>query len=174
MTRPKRTKADSNQPQIMEDCRDVGMIVWDTHDLATPVLDMIAFWRSTVIVVEVKPEGKGNIFTRFERGEITLTESEMAELASMRALEAVGVPVVVAETAEDVIEAFLALDEPRWRVVDQEAMRRLNTAMGDALTVLGGLAASAMSPMRFRERIGKALNSLEAAHDLLCQATQFK
>jgi len=159
--RPKFAKPDSNQQRIIDDLRQVGAIVWVTASLPTPILDLIVHWRGHTVIAEVKQSGLEDELTPGER-------------LSILELREVGVDVVIATCAEDVIEAFLALDEPRWRVVDQEAMVKLNTAMGDALTVLGGLAASAMSPMRFRERIGKALNSLEAAHDLLCQATQFK
>ena|GEM_PF-1686691 len=107
MTRPKHTKKDANHAQVRDESREVGIVVWDLADLPTPVLDQLHFWRGQVRVVEVKPKGKGDVFERAERGEVTLTKSEQAEWKSILALRAVGVDVTIATCTEDVIADFL-------------------------------------------------------------------
>jgi len=90
MTRPKWTKPDINQRRIVEQLRALGAVVWDTHDLPTPALDLVVFWRGQVRPVEVKQPGM----------EADLTEGERE---SIEALRAVGVEAIVASCAEDVV-----------------------------------------------------------------------
>jgi len=103
MARPKHTKKDANHPELVQQLRDLGAIVWDTADLGGEVLDLIVFWRGCALPVEVKPPGP----IRFTDG----------ELESMAKLEQVGIQAVVAQSLEDVLAAFDELpftDEPEY------------------------------------------------------------
>ena len=92
MGRPKRTKRDTCQKQVVEDLRNVyHAIVWDVADEGGEVLDLIVFWRGVCLPVEVKsPGGK-------------LTKAQKRSIARLRA---VGVEAIVAGTAEEVVEAW--------------------------------------------------------------------
>jgi len=94
MTRPKHTKPDINQKRIVAQLRDLGAVVWDTHDLATPVLDALVFWRGQIGVLEVKKDGW------------TIKDFTPGELDSIADLEAVGVKTIVASCIEDIVEAW--------------------------------------------------------------------
>ena len=93
MTRPKHTKRDKNQLSMVAILRSLGMIVWDTADLGGDVLDLVVFRDGQTRVVEVKQVGQRDALTRNER-------------QSILTLADVGVKAIVAETWEDVIEAF--------------------------------------------------------------------
>ena len=92
MGRPKRTKRDICQKQVVEDLRNVyHAVVWDVADEGGEVLDLIVFWRGVCLPVEVKsPGGK-------------LTKAQKRSIARLRA---VGVEAIVAGTAEEVVEAW--------------------------------------------------------------------
>jgi len=88
--RPKYPKPDLNQSELVADMRDIGMVVWVTASLPTPVLDLIAFWRGCIAIIEVKRPGHEQDFTPGERESI-------AELST------VDVKVIVATCLEDII-----------------------------------------------------------------------
>ena len=93
MCRPKHTKKDANHREILDQCKELGMVVWDTADLGGEVLDALVFWRGKCVPVEIKPPGK----------EATLTEGERVGIDK---LAQVGVNAVVVTCLEDVVEAF--------------------------------------------------------------------
>ena len=98
--RPKHTKPDANQAQIVADLRDLGAVVWILADLGGEVLDLMVFWRGLAIPVEVKRSGCEHIITDGEH-------------ESMVALEGVGIPYAIATCAEDVLRVFEELEEAR-------------------------------------------------------------
>jgi len=61
-----------------------------------------------------------------------------------------------------------------WTVVDQDAAQGLNEAMDDAVTTLGGLAASPTLNARVKKRIQGVLDRLLDAHDLLSAAIEWR
>ncbi len=93
MGRPRHTRRDANQLAMVSSLRSLGMVVWDVADNGGYVLDLICHWRGRTRVVEVKSPG--------HRDELTYNEK-----ASIRALEAVGVTVIIAETWRDVVQAW--------------------------------------------------------------------
>jgi hypothetical protein len=93
MPRPKYTVRDLNHGQIVRECRELGMVVWDLADLGGQILDLMIFWRGKCLPVEVKQPGK----------RACLTEGEKESLA---ALEAIGVQAAVVTSIEDVISEF--------------------------------------------------------------------
>lgn len=93
MIRPKYAKVDLNQSELVADMRDIGMVVWVTASLPTPVLDLVAFWRGKIRIIEVKAPGHEQDFTP-------------GELESIAALELVGIKVIVATCLEDILEQW--------------------------------------------------------------------
>ena len=91
MPRPKYTKKDLNHAEIVAQCRELGMIVWDVADLGGEVLDIVVYWRGRAIPVEIKSEG----------GKLTNGERK-----SLRLLESAGIKAVVAYCVEDIVRAF--------------------------------------------------------------------
>lgn len=91
--RPKYPKPDLNQSELVADLRAVGMVVWVTASLPTPVLDLIVLWRGQIRVVEVKAPGREDDLTEGER-------------ESILELACVGIVPIVATCAEDVVAAF--------------------------------------------------------------------
>lgn len=87
-TRPKRTKKDANQLQIVHDLIALGAVVWDCANVGGEVLDLIVFWRGLAIPVEIKALGKLEDLTDGER-------------EGIRKLRLVGVEPVVATCTED-------------------------------------------------------------------------
>lgn len=90
MTRPRRTKRDVCQKQVIEDLRAIGAIVWDLADLGGEVLDLAVAFRGLMLPVEVKCNGK-------------LTKAQVESIARLRA---VGVEPIVAGSAEEVVAAW--------------------------------------------------------------------
>ena len=93
MNRPKRTAPDKNQPTIVRHARDLGMVVWDTHNIGGEVLDILICWRGRCLPVEIKRPGHRDALTPGERRGIA-------------ALAHVGVQAVIAESIDDVLAAF--------------------------------------------------------------------
>lgn len=93
MVRPRHTKKDKNHKKIVQQCRELGMVVWDTADLGGEVLDTVVFWRGRGIPVEIKRVGK----------ESDLTEKERT---GIERLQAVGVKPIVATCIEDILKQF--------------------------------------------------------------------
>ena len=93
MTRPKRTRRDANQAQIINDLTQLGAYVVDTADLGGQCLDLLVSWRGLCLPVEVKQPGKENDLTDGEREAIEAHRSR-------------GVYAFVATSAEDVIARF--------------------------------------------------------------------
>ena len=91
MPRPKRTKKDSNHAEIVAQCRELGMIVWDVADLGGEVLDIIVYWHGKTVPVEIKSKGG------------SLTEDERISLDK---LNSCGIRAIVAYSIEDIVEAF--------------------------------------------------------------------
>ena len=91
MTRPHRVvRVDANQAEIIADLRRLGAYVWITASLGGEVLDLIVFWHSLVIPVEIKVPGKLDDLTDGER-------------QGIRKLREVGIEPIVATCAEDIV-----------------------------------------------------------------------
>ena len=88
MFRPKYTKPDENQAEIVEKIRAKGMVVWDTHHAGGYIFDLIVFWKGRCIPVEVKHPG-------YTDSDFTDKERE-----SMRLLTEMGITFLVATSAE--------------------------------------------------------------------------
>ena len=93
MSRPRHPKTDGNQASIVAILRSLGYVVWLTDSVGGEVLDLVVFKDGQTRVVEVKVPGQRD----------ALTENEKA---SIKALDDVGVTVIVAETWRDVTEAW--------------------------------------------------------------------
>lgn len=93
MSRPRHPKRDANHQAILDGCRALGIVVWDTSDLGGQILDAVMFWRGKVVPVEIKTPGC----------EHDLTDGE---IHGMRALSAQGIYPCVATCLEDVLRAF--------------------------------------------------------------------
>lgn len=91
--RPHYTRKDNNHAAIRSKLREQGAVVVDVSDLGGKCGDLVVSWRGRTAHVEVKDTGKRDDLTD-------------GELAFMRELESVGCRLVVAESAEDVIEWF--------------------------------------------------------------------
>ena len=90
MARPKHTKRDACQKQLVDDLRALGFVVWDLADLGGEITDLAVAWRGQMLPVEVKCNG-------------TLTKAQRRSIARLRR---VGVEAIVAGTAEEVIAAW--------------------------------------------------------------------
>ena len=96
MPRPRRTRKDANHTQLVAECRQVGMVVWDLSDIGGLIPDTVMCWRSKCLPVEIKAPGKSD--------NLTLGEQEgKAECAY------VGVDWIIATELDDVLRAFDAL-----------------------------------------------------------------
>jgi len=91
--RPRHTRKDKNQLSMATILRSLGMVIWDTANLGGEVLDLVVHWRGQTRVVEVKRPGHRHMLTPNER-------------ASIDALAFVGVTAIVAETFQDVLDAW--------------------------------------------------------------------
>lgn len=92
MSRPKRTRHDANQAEIVRVFQSLGAVVWDLSDVGGQVLDLIVFWRGRARVVAVK-----------RTADSILTPNEVR---SIMALQLVGVEPIVATSWEDVVEEW--------------------------------------------------------------------
>lgn len=92
MHRPKRTKKDINHSEIVNQCRELGMVVWDTADLGGGVLDLVVFWRGRCLPVEIKANDKSKF-----------TESEVE---SIDKLNHVGIVPIIAYSIDDIVRRF--------------------------------------------------------------------
>ena len=90
--RPRHTRHDANQAALVRDLVRLGAVIWDLSDVGGEVLDLVVFWRGQTRVVEVKPS-KRAYFTAHQ-------------MDSILRLRTVGITVIIAVTAEDVIEAW--------------------------------------------------------------------
>ena len=95
MPRPKHTKRDKNQAQVVADCKKMGMQVWDLADFGGEILDIVVHWRGRSVPVEIKQPGHEN----------ELTDDEARVIAELRG---VGIPVIVATCVEDIINGWPA------------------------------------------------------------------
>ncbi len=91
--RPKFAKPDANQQEIVDDCRDRGMVVWNVSAIGGRVLDLVIWWRGLGLPFEVKRPGLEE--------ELTAGETE-----GIRDLAGVGVEARVVTCVEEVIAAF--------------------------------------------------------------------
>ncbi len=89
--RPKHTKPDAVQADLIRDLERVGMVVWNLSDCGGEVLDLMCFWRGRAVPVEVKSPG----------GRPT-----PAQGVSFERLRAAGVEPIMAGTAEEVLAAW--------------------------------------------------------------------
>ena len=94
--RPRRTRKDRNQAQIVRELRSLGAVVWDLADMGGEVLDLLVCWRGKCLPVEIKRPGC----------EEDLTHGEIVALLE---LGSVGVEALVATCTEDVLQAFGAV-----------------------------------------------------------------
>jgi len=88
--RPRHTRRDKNQQQIIDELRELGAVVWDLADHGGEVLDLLVFWRGECRPVEVKRPGHE-------------TELTKGELESILDVGRVGVDAIIASCTEDVI-----------------------------------------------------------------------
>lgn len=88
--RPKHTKRDACQQELVDGLRAFGFVVWDLADVGGEVLDLLACWRGRCLPVEVKCDGR-------------LTKAQKRSIARLRA---VGVEPIVAGTAVEVVAAW--------------------------------------------------------------------
>ena len=95
--RPRHTKPDANHAAIRDQCRALGMVVWDLKDIGGKLPDLLVIWRGRCVPVEIKPPGKRERLTMGER-------VGLAECAD------VGVDWVIAEDLDDVLDAFGAIE----------------------------------------------------------------
>ena len=93
MNRPRHTRRDVNEHEVVQDLRKLGAVVWILSDLGGEVLDLMVFWRGKAKPVEVKRPGCEEDFTADER-------------ESILELECVGVDAIVATKAEDVVREW--------------------------------------------------------------------
>lgn len=93
MARPKHTRRDVNHLQILRECRELGMVTWDTADLGGRVLDAIVFWRGRGVPVEIKPPDRSKRLTREER-------------AGIEDLARVGMKAIVVTCTDDIVREF--------------------------------------------------------------------
>ena len=95
MNRPKRTRRDANHLQIVRNCQQLGMVVYDLADIGGVCPDLIVCWRRRCIPVEIKAPGKSRDLTDGER-------------EGMENCVIIGVPWVIATDLDDVLNAFAA------------------------------------------------------------------
>jgi len=88
--RPKHTRRDVCQKELVDGLRAAGFVVWDLADVGGEILDTVCFFRGTCLPVEVKCNG-------------ALTPDQERSVARLRA---VGVEPIVAGTAEEVVAAW--------------------------------------------------------------------
>ena len=93
MNRPRHPKTDGNQASMVAILRSLGYIVWLTDSIGGEVLDLVVFKDGQTRVVEVKRPGQRHMLTPNEQ-------------ASIDALAFVGVKAIVAETFQDVLDAW--------------------------------------------------------------------
>ena len=94
MYRPKYTKKDANQAQIISDCRGLGIYVWDISNEGGEKLDTVMFWKERAVPVEIKRVG----YT-----DADFTEGERKCIERFKAME---IPFIVATSAEDVVNGW--------------------------------------------------------------------
>jgi len=101
ISRPRHTRKDANHTEIRDQCRALGMVVWDLADIGGKLPDLLCIWRGRCVPVEVKAPGK--------RDDLTTGEADgQAECGYA------GVEWVIAEDLDDVLRAF-GVQEPHAR-----------------------------------------------------------
>jgi hypothetical protein len=98
--RPHHPRRDANSQAVLDGCRRMGMVVWDTSDLGGEILDAVVFWRGHVLPIEIKAPGHESDFTP-------------GEVEGMRRLSSVGVYPLVVTDAYEVARAFETMLEGR-------------------------------------------------------------
>ena len=93
MNRPRHTRRDANHLQLVRNCQQLGMVVYDTADIGGTYPDTIICWRGRCIPVEIKAPGKSRDLTDGER-------------EGMENCAIVGVTWVIATDLDDVLKAF--------------------------------------------------------------------
>ena len=91
--RPKYTKPDKNQREIIALCEDLGFVVWNLSNMGGKVADTLMMYRGKCIPVEIKSPGNRDRLTTGEREGI-------AECADVDVLW------IVAECLEDILDGF--------------------------------------------------------------------
>jgi len=102
MSRPRHPRTDGNQASMVAILRSIGYVVWLTDSIGGAVLDLIVFKDGQTRVVEVKRPGHAKMLTPNEQ-------------ASIDALADVGVEAIVAETFQDVVDAFKPREWHRYK-----------------------------------------------------------
>ena len=93
MNRPRHTRRDANHLQLVRNCQQLGMVVYDTADIGGTYPDTIICWRGRCIPVEIKAPGKSRDLTDGER-------------EGIESCAIVGVTWVIATDLDDVLKAF--------------------------------------------------------------------
>jgi len=91
--RPRHAKPDKNQREIVNQCRELGFVVWNLSNVGGKVADTLMMYGGKCIPVEIKSPGKKNKLTQGEK-------EGMAECADVDVLW------IVAECLEDVLIGF--------------------------------------------------------------------
>lgn len=91
--RPKYTKPDRVQSQLINDLHRLGAVVWNLSHLGGEVLDIMVFWQGRARPVEIKAPGQ----------EANLTAKETL---SIQKLKLVGIEPIVATCLEDILEQW--------------------------------------------------------------------
>ena len=92
MARPKHPKPDANQPDVIRDLRDCGLIVVDVSSLGGNRLDFFVGDPASYSWLQVELKAEGGRLTPRERAYIAQNITR--------------VPILIARTAEDVLEAL--------------------------------------------------------------------
>ncbi len=162
--RPKHARTDRVQNQLVSNLRQLGMVVWVTAPLPTPVLDLAVFWRGQTRIVEVKTPGHEQDFTEGER-------------RSIQQLRAAGVEVIVATCAEDVIAAWDNPDRPdrqaRWQIGEQDSIGPINELLADAVELVAIKASYARSKT-LRPTLAEIRQKLVDISDAMAQAIEWR
>lgn len=91
MVRPKHTKKDRVQKQIVKELRELGGIICDTSNIGGEVLDLFVGLWGYWIPVELKSPG----------GKLTKAQEE-----SIAKLDELKLPYIVAETTDEILSKW--------------------------------------------------------------------
>ena len=91
--RPKYTKPDKNQPELLQQCRELGFVVWNLSNMGGKISDALLMYGGQCRPVEIKSPGKRDQFTAGEK-------EGQAECAN------VDVVWIIAERLSDILVGF--------------------------------------------------------------------
>lgn len=78
MPRPKHTRRDANQAQLISELYQLGACyIWDLSDVGGDVLDLLILYRGRLLWLEVKRPGHEDELTAGEREIVDMLRREM-------------------------------------------------------------------------------------------------